>query len=244
MGVLFSKPLTAQVDASALRGAELYERLVRSASHLLSLFFIPLLNSPFTISTFARSRRAAFSRRPEPHHHHPGQPLPTLDSFATTASFTSGAANTSGRYYQHARLAELGQYNHGLRRVQSNASRSSRATSLHGGAGGGGGVCTGLHHNPYSLAGIKANRETIQRRRARAELAAAGVDVQLHRRNSARSSTPSASATASSPSPSTPTVPKRYSLPVRPSLTPALEPTPRLPPARRPSRRARAPALS
>ncbi|KAE8245155.1 hypothetical protein A4X13_0g6066 [Tilletia indica] len=236
MGNLFSKPLTQQVDASVLRGAELYERLLRSASHIVSLFFIPLLNSPFSLSNYARNRKARSSSYPcgDAEIATANVGLPRGDSCATFASATA----MGGRYGQHARLAELAQP--GLTRVQSNASRSSRATSMRAGAGGGnapGFSTDNTYHSPYSLAGIKANRETIQRRRARAELAAAGLDVQqLARRNSARSPTPSSPATPSSPG--APLMTKRHSVPIRQAvLTPALEPTPRLGPVRRSSRR-------
>ncbi|KAL9931537.1 hypothetical protein V8E36_009534 [Tilletia maclaganii] len=225
MGSLFSKPITTQVENGALRGAELYERGCRAAAHLLDLFFIPLLNSPISLSNYARSRRSASARAGM------GGLLPTHDSCMSGLSCAA-----SRRVYPHARLAELGNQHHGLKRVTSNASRSSRTSAM-------GGVGSHGYQSPYSLAGIKANRETIERRRARAELAAAGIDVQLHRRNSARSSTP----TPTTESPVTPSFPpapappkpnrKRQSMPVRSVLTPALEPTPRVQPVRRQSAR-------
>ncbi|CAD6885574.1 unnamed protein product [Tilletia controversa] len=243
MGSFFSRPLTAQVDASVLRGAELYERVLRTASHFLSLFFVPLLNSPFSLSNYARSRRQ--QQHPYTHRYPCGEAEEATAHAGLSPTLPHQDIVGPGRFCQHSRLAELTSHN-ALRRVQSNASRNSR-TSRYGGDGGPAGtVSVDAYHSPYSLAGMKANRETIQRRRARAELAAAGVDVQLLRRNSGRAAAPSPQqqqySTAIAPSITEKhhdahSITKRRSAPVRSALTPALEPTPRMPPVRRPSRR-------
>ncbi|KAK0542878.1 hypothetical protein OC845_006399 [Tilletia horrida] len=194
MGSTTSRPLDSQVDCFILQCAEWYERFLRWSSNLLILFFIPLISTPVTITNYCSRARRRWANSSSSSAN-PANSSVVQEKFPltrTTSMCTCHHQQQRQHLQRSRRIQELQvESHHDLKRVTSITSQRSTSTT----------TTSATPASPYSLAGIKASRQTIERRRARAERAAAGFDLHQLPIKTSAAHTPSNAGTPTSTTP-------------------------------------------